>query len=175
MPTNLPVHAPSPSAASAMTLNGRKVLMIFCAFFGVIFAMNGLFLYFAFSTFGGIDAAGAYRSNFLLTSQIAAAERQKNLGWTVDGSVTRNAAGTARIEVRAQDRDGKPVSIATLAVELQRPADRRRDRTASMRHAGHGRFEGVADKIDAGQWVMIITMQDQRGERFVSRNRLILK
>ncbi len=156
-------------------LNGRKVFAIICAFFGTIFAMNGLFLYFAFSTFGGVDAAGAYRANFLLTSNLVAAERQNKLGWQVNGTIRRDAAGAAHVDIRAQDRNGSVLDIGSLSVELQRPADRRYDRTIVTHRVSAGQFAGSAPGLDPGQWLMVITMKDRTGERFLSRNKVILK
>lgn len=175
MPTQIPVR-PTLSYAAGMTpLNGRKVLAIICAFFGVIFAMNGVFLYFAFSTFGGVDAAGAYRRNFLLTSNIVAAERQEKLGWQVDGAVQRNEAGVAQVEIRARDRNGSPIDIASIRVELQRPADRRHDRAITAQRTASGQFRGSIADVDPGQWLLVVTMTDAKGERFLSRNRVMLK
>ena len=174
MPTSLPIRNPS-AGAERGRLTGRKVLLIFCAFFGVIFAMNAVFLHLAFSTFGGVEAAGAYRQNFLLTREIAAAERQAEQGWKVKGSVTRNANGLAAISVVAHDRNGAPLEVKSLAVELRRPADRRLDRPVTLQRFGANRFAGEAPGIAAGQWLFVLTLFDRNGERFHSKNRLILK
>lgn len=174
MPTTLPMKKPVPGS-SPHELNGRKVLLMFCAFFGVIFAVNGLFMHFAFSTFGGIDAAGAYRKNFLLTKDIIAAEHQSALGWSVNGTVQRSTDNNAKIVVTANDRTGRPIDIRSLEVEFRRPADKRLDGIVSMQRAGSNRFTGSASAITPGQWDVVITLHGRDGERFHSRNRVILK
>ncbi|MGE3642972.1 MAG: FixH family protein [Beijerinckiaceae bacterium] len=156
-------------------MNGRKVLLIVCGFFGVIFAVNGVFMHYAFSTFGGIDAAGAYRANFLLTRNIVAAERQNRLGWKVEGSVSRNSDNTALVEIKARYADGAPVEIKSIDVEMRRPADERQDGTVKIERKGAGEYSGTATHIGPGQWEFVVTLFDTKGERFLSRNRLILK
>lgn len=174
MPTSL--EMPNPQRASGpRRLDGRMVLFMFCGFFGVIFAMNAVFIHLAFSTFGGIEAAGAYRSNFLLTKEIAAAKRQVRLGWTVVGTVRRSADKAALVTLVARDRNGKPIEVDRLKVELRRPADARRDLVVDMRSTGSGRFEGRAANIAIGQWDLVTTLYDRSGERFHSKNRVVLK
>lgn len=174
MPTSLPVRNIAPDNL-ARTLNGRSVLLMFCAFFGVIFAMNALFMYFAFSTFGGIDAAGAYRKNFLLTSKIAAAERQNNLGWSVSGSISRSGTDTASISLNVVDKDAQPVDVKSVTAELRRPADKRLDAIVVIQRTGPNTFRGSASRISAGQWDFVVTLASSRGERFHSKNRIVLK
>jgi nitrogen fixation protein FixH len=155
-------------------LTGRLVLAIFCGFFGVIFAMNGLFMFFAFSTFGGIDAAGAYRKNFLLTEDLVAAEKQSSLGWSVKGSIVRSGRKSAEISVSANDRSGHPIEIKSLEVEMRRPTDKRLDAVISLRQVASNRFDGQASGIEAGQWDVLITLFNTQGQRFHSRNRIVL-
>ena len=174
MPTTIPVAGKRPVRA-VRQLNGRLVWLMFCGFFGVIFAVNGLFMHFAFSTFGGIDAAGAYRKNFLMTKDIVAAERQVALGWSVKGAVQRSADNTAMISVAANDRKGRPVDVKSLDLELRRPADKRLDATITMRRTGQNRFDGKATKVGPGQWDLLITLFNTKGERFHSKNRIVLK
>lgn len=174
MPTSLNMH-PEQASDTSGRLNGRKVFLIFCGFFGVIFAMNALFLHLAFSTFGGIEAAGAYRSNFLLTKEIVAAERQGKLGWKIAGTVDRGADNGARVKLAARDRNDRPVNVDTLKVELRRPANSRLDETVAMQRTGAGTFEGRVANVAPGQWDLVVTLHDKSGERFHSRNRIVLK
>ena len=173
MPTMLPTAANQNGAPRRLT--GRSVLLLFCGFFGVIFAMNGLFMFFAFSTFGGVDAAGAYRKNFLLTKDIVAAEQQTALGWSVSGRVVRSGKDRASISVIAKDRDGQPVDIKSMQMELRRPADKRQDAAVTVQRIGMNHFRGDAKGMQPGQWNLLITLLNNKGERFHSRNRIILK
>jgi nitrogen fixation protein FixH len=179
MPTSIPPANSRPAnsrpAENAIQLTGRKVFLMFCAFFGVIFIMNAIMMHFAFSTFGGIDAAGAYRANFLLTSNIAAADRQGRLNWRVDGNVRRNANGVAQISLAAIKPNGDPVDIKTVSIEMRRPADRRQDAAVTLQRIENNRVAGSATGVQPGQWDFIVTLFDRQGERFHSRNRLILK
>jgi nitrogen fixation protein FixH len=174
MPTTLPVRNPA-SDETGFRLNGRMVLVIFCSFFGIIFAVNAVFMHFAFSTFGGIDKAGAYRANFLMTREIAAAEKQDKLGWTVNGSIKRTGASQARIEIAAKDRNGHYVDIKSIEAELRRPADQRQDGAVHLKPVGMGRYAGEATHVGPGNWLFVVTIHDANNNRFRSRNRLLLK
>ena len=57
-------------------LTGRHVLMMLIAFFGVIFAVNGVFLYAAISTFDGTDTSSAYQKGIDYNTTIAESEEQ---------------------------------------------------------------------------------------------------
>lgn len=174
MPTTFPATEKN-NAKLTRQLNGRLVLLMFCGFFGVIFAVNGLFMHFAFSTFGGIDAAGAYRKNFLMTHEIAAAEKQSSLGWSVKGLVNRVGQDKATLSVTAHDRKGQPVDVKSLNIELRRPTHKRLDGVITMRQTGPHRFEGKIDRVSSGQWDLLITLFSTNGERFRSKNRIVLK
>ncbi len=52
-------------------LTGRHVLLIFLAFFGSIFAVNGWFLYSALSTHTGVVAVEPYRKGLAYNERIA--------------------------------------------------------------------------------------------------------
>src|SRR5688572_2876208 len=85
-----PTPSPSPQGGGgrvplfANGLRGGHVLAAFLAFFGVIFAVNGVFLYMALSTHTGLVAQEPYRKGLHYNDRIAAAERQQALGWTSD-------------------------------------------------------------------------------------------
>ena len=189
MPTTLPArhataghatagHATTGQAdedGSSFRVTGRTVLLIFCGFFGFIFLVNAIFMHYAFSTFGGIDSAGAYRANFLLTKDIAAARKQNELGWTVHGSVRLDGSTTAKIEITAKDKSGSLIDLKSIEAELRRPADERQDGAVSLKPAGIGRYTGEATHAGPGNWMFVVTLHDRKGNRFHSKNRLILK
>ncbi len=70
--------------------------MLLIAFFGVIFAVNGYFLYSALSTHTGVVAIEPYRKGLAYNERIAADERQKALGWQRQTSLARDGRVSRR-------------------------------------------------------------------------------
>ena len=65
----------------AKGIEGRHVLLGFIAFFGVIFLVNGIFVYYALGTFGGGDTSDPYRKGLHYNDTLAEAARQADQGW----------------------------------------------------------------------------------------------
>lgn len=175
MPTSLPAPRPALAETGGKPLTGRKVAIIFCSFFAVVFSVNAVMLRAAVSTFGGVEVASAYRAGLDFPAEIVAADRQTALGWRVAGTVTREASGLGRIAVTAVDKAGAPIGGAAVEAVLQRPADRRLDRVAIVAETSAGRYAAAIEKLDPGQWELVLTLTAADGERFKSRNRLIVK
>jgi nitrogen fixation protein FixH len=73
-------------------ITGRHVLYAMLIFFGVIFVVNGVFIYLARSTFTGVSTEDAYHKGLAYNDVIRAAGSQHTLGWqAVDAG--RRASG----------------------------------------------------------------------------------
>ena len=72
---------PVPASLGGRSLDGRHVLFMLLAFFGVIFAVNGFFLVSALRTHTGVVAVEPYRKGLAYNTRIAADARQSDLGW----------------------------------------------------------------------------------------------
>ena len=101
------------------TLEGWHVLAIFVAFFGAIFAVNGVFLYQALATNTGIVANEPYRKGLHYNERIAAQDAQNALGWAEAVQLTPSGDLTLTLA----DGQGAPVTgIAFKAANLPHPA-----------------------------------------------------
>ena len=106
-------------------LTGRHVLIAILAFFGVIFAVNGVMTYIALDSFSGLATEDAYRKGLRYNEQIAAADAQAAKGWRVDVDY-RERSG--RISLTVRDKDELPLrSLQVTAgdfiqIELVTPA-----------------------------------------------------
>ena len=70
----------SGTAWFANEIRGRHVLIGMIAFFGLIFLANGIFLYYALTTFGGGEKGSPYRSGLRYNETLAEAARAAGLG-----------------------------------------------------------------------------------------------
>ena len=143
-------------------------------FFGVVFAVNGVLVRAAISTFGGVETASSYKAGLQFEHEVAVAERQDALHWQVSGTLTRNGAGEAVLDLTARDANGAPLPGLRADARLAHPADERLDRVIEIRSVAAGVFHGQA-AAQPGQWDLIVDLY--RGDRrlFRSQGRVTLR
>jgi len=155
-------------------LTGRAVLLWLVAFFGVVFAVNGVLVQAAISTFGGVETPSSYKAGLQFEHETDLAQRQDTLHWQVNGTLARDRAGEAVLDVTARDAKGAPLRGLTADARLAHPADDRLDRVIAIGAVGDGVFHGAA-VAQPGQWELIIDLY-RGGERvFRSRSRVTLR
>ena len=115
--------APHAKQKQARILTGRAVLQWLVAFFGIVFAVNGVLVRAAISTFGGVETTSSYKAGLQFGHEVAVAERQDSLHWQVSGKLTRDGAGQAVLDVTARDAQGALLAGLTADARLAHPAD----------------------------------------------------
>jgi len=161
----------------ARALNGRHVLLYLIGFFAVIFAVNGIMVYKAESTFGGLDTDDAYRKGLAYNERVAAAATQAKLGWR---DALSYVPETQRLRVALTDASGQAVSGLTVTAHVQRPATTRFDQQLMLEQTGPGSYEVDAAGLDAGWWTIDLTAQrkapsQQNPTLYESRRRVWIK
>mgnify|MGYP001806657659 CR=1 FL=1 len=147
------------AGGGGFVLTGRHVLLMFVAFFGVVFAVNGYMIRAAVSTFSGVQTETPYKMGLAYNTRIAASRKQDELGWTVAARVIRAADGGASIVLEAADRAGAPLSGLAGRIRLQRPADKRLDLDADLAATGTGRYGAELQGVSAGQWDVVVFLE----------------
>src|ERR1019366_3937349 len=79
----------------ARILTGRHVLQWLVAFFGIVFAVNGVLVRAAISTFGGVETLSSYRAGLQFEQEVGLVARQDALHWQGSGTLTRDGVGEA--------------------------------------------------------------------------------
>ena len=160
--------------ASPRPLTGRWVLLMLVAFFGVVFAVNGLLAKLAIDTLPGTEVDSAYSASLAYEKEIAAARDQSERNWKVDAKIQRSAGGGATVEVQARDSNGMPMSGLKFQGRFERPIDRRADQSVELAEVGNGIYRGNAAAIASGQWDLVLEGDAAAGRMFLSRNRVLL-
>jgi nitrogen fixation protein FixH len=155
-------------------LTGRKVLLWLVAFFVVIFAVNGVLVHAAISTFGGVDTPSSYQAGLVFESEVAKAERQQALHWQVDGKLKRDGGGETVLDISVRDAQGAPVTGLSADARLAHPADERLDHVIPVTRNGAGQFHGES-KAKPGQWELIVDFYRGGDRLFRSRSRVTLR
>ena len=166
--------APLAKQKQARILTGRHVLLWLAAFFGIVFAVNGVLVRAAISTFGGVETLSSYRAGLQFEQEVGLVARQDALHWQVTGKLARDSAGVAVLDVTARDAQGAPLSGLTADARLAHPADDRLDRVIAVRSVAGGVFHGAAE-AQPGQWELIVDLYRGDQRVFRSRSRVSLR
>ncbi len=140
-------------------VTGRHVLLWLSGFFGAMLVANGIFLYYALSTFNGLESPNAYNKGLRYNEAIAADLAQKKLGWRHNLSLLPGAGGL-RTVITADD--GTPVSGLILAGTIGRPASDHEDRAISFIEVRLGEYEARFPALAPGAWVTAIAAHKSR-------------
>ena len=132
-------------------IRGIHVLAAIVAFFGVVFAVNGVFLYQALSTHTGVVSKQPYRKGLGYNERIAADQRQARLGWA---PAIRFERTTGRLVVAIGDGNGSPVAGLAIAGLLGRPATAQYDAKLALRETQAGRYEAAVGDLGNGIWLV---------------------
>ena len=131
-------------------LTGRKVLYILLGFFGVMFVANGIFTYFAVSTFNGLVANDSYRRGLEYDERLAAEAQQERLGWTADLNLSDRGD---ELRLNLAGENGRPVSGRLVRVRVGRPATDKFDRTVLLNETAPGTYSREISLPGDGNWL----------------------
>lgn len=151
-----------PAAMERGRLTGRTVLMIILAFFGVIFAVNGAFVFFALDSWPGLISRHYYDEGIHYNRTLAAAENQAALGWN-----SRLDWNGRELAVTLTGRDGKPLAGLDVTVKLVRPTSEGHDFTAALTSQADGTYRAAVDFPLPGLWRAEVMAHDPHGPKFL--------
>ena len=117
-------------------LTGRHVLIILLSAFGVVFAVNGFFLYSALHTHSGEQRGATYEAGLHYNATLAEQRAQDELHW----SHKSEALPGSLLAVTFADASGSPVAGLSVEGWLERP---RRERYGSQADLQRGRCRPV--------------------------------
>jgi nitrogen fixation protein FixH len=131
-------------------ITGRTVLLVLIGFFGVMFIVNGIFTYFAVTTFNGLVAEGSYRKGLQYDDRLAEEARQERLGWNAN---LQFAGRGEQLRFSLEGEDGQPVSGRLVRVRVGRPATDKFDQTIVLSETSPGIYTQDVSLPGAGNWL----------------------
>jgi len=154
----------------APRIKGWHVLAGLIAFFGVIFAVNGVFLYQALSTHTGVIALEPYRKGLAYNERIAAADQQKALDWADELMLSPAGAG---LELKLRDSAGRPVSGLRITGLIGRPSTVEHDVALELAEPAPGNYQAGFAALEPGTWMVSLEASEltATGEHIVWRAR----
>tara|TARA_R110000868_G_scaffold14669_3_gene67907 strand:- start:1459 stop:1959 length:501 start_codon:yes stop_codon:yes gene_type:complete len=137
-------------------LTGRHVLVFLIAFFAVIFAVNGVFLFVSLQTHPGVTSTDAYRKGLHFNRELDRADRQRARGWKSEISADRGV-----MEIRLTDKSARPVSGLRINAVARRPVHDRGDTELVLREIETGRYRADRPPLPPGRWEIVFTAMEE--------------
>lgn len=168
------MSTPEMTAAAERRLTGRHVLFGMIAFFGVVIAVNGVFTWFALDTWTGLAVDKAYQKGIAYNDELAAADRQKALGWRSDVRLDGAADGrTVTVEMR--DAGGAPLTGLAVDLRFLRPTHEGLDREVVAAERAPGVYTAGIDLPEAGRWNVLVDVVAGQGRGYRMTHEVFVK
>lgn len=103
--------------------DGRVIPWLFAGFFGVVIMANATMVYFAVSSFTGLQTEDHYLRGLAYNRVLEAERAQQALGWEITVEFQSTGPLRGHIIVHARDAAGAPLGDATIVAHFVRPAE----------------------------------------------------
>ncbi|MEO0960959.1 MAG: FixH family protein [Pseudomonadota bacterium] len=154
---------------------GFHTLAALVAFFGVIFAVNGIMTYIALSTFSGIETQNAYQTGRDYNERLEAAAAQRALGWQVSFEETFAATpegADATVAVQVRDANGTAMTGLGGDLTFWRPVVRGEDMVAPLIETAPGIYNAQASLPARGHWEMRLLLEREDAAPYYLEKRI---
>jgi nitrogen fixation protein FixH len=125
---------------------------IFVGGFAIVVVVNGIMIWFATTTFTGLETERAYEKGLAYNRAIDDARAQDELGWRVETTIEPAEGRAVRLGARFADRDGRPIDGLAVEGRLIRPTQSGHDRRLPMTGLGDGSYEARLTPELPGLW-----------------------
>ena len=139
--------------AKRKSFSGWHALACFLGFFGLMFAVNGVFLYQAITSFPGEDVPKSYLQGLDYNSQLANRAAQAETGWQAEIGLDGD-----QFIFRLKDQTGAPVGGHRVTVDLKRFATTQGDTVIDLQAMGAGEYRVPVSALDSGHWQSVVTV-----------------
>jgi nitrogen fixation protein FixH len=126
--------------------DGKRILICFLAFFGLICVIDGIFVYTAITTQTGVVTEQPYEKGLAFNKQLDEARAQPSMRENI--TFADNV-----LRWTLQDENGVPVRGAQVHGEIVRPVQEGYDFAITLTEAGGGIYETTLDLPLKGLWV----------------------
>ena len=166
------MQAEAMTRQSGFRITGWMVLWSLVAFFGLITVANVVMMWFALSTFTGIEAPNAYEAGRGFNESIARAEAQSAAGWKAEADID-NAAG--RMTVRLHGANAAPAAGLSVTAIFRSPVTEAHDAEVALSEVEAGRYAAALPPLATGNWDVVIEARSANELVYTSTNRVLLK
>ena len=155
---------------SEFRLTGRHIVMTLIVFFGIIFSVNGLFLYKSISSFPGEDIKQSYRQGLAYNETLATRAQQRASGWRADLAIDG-----AVITMTILDTGDIPVRGLSITGLLKHPTETDLDTPLVFTPQANGSYVAELETSVIGKRFLTTKAVTTDGFTFETKNELWLK
>ncbi|MBT8002641.1 MAG: FixH family protein [Rhodospirillales bacterium] len=151
---------------------GRRVLFCMLGFFGVIFVVNGIFVYMATTTWTGLSTENAYKKGIRYNDTLDAARAQDQLGWQSKVAVGK---GSDNLIAQFKAKDGAPVTGLKIIGTAVRPTHEGYDKKLIFVETQSGTYVANGRLPLKGNWRIELVATSSDGKSFRVNHTLLVK
>lgn len=165
-------HGGVPHKREPFRITGRHVLFGMLGFFGLILAVNLIFVTVALDTFTGLTDRDSYRTGVSWNQKLDQADALRKLGWHVAVEPTivpvegKPEARYLDLTVSITDPNGAPIKPVALAGEARHPIVQSFDQPMDVVPLGPGRYRLAGELPTVGDWTIRIVIERAEGTDF---------
>lgn len=134
---------------------GWHALACFVGFFGLMFAVNGVFLYQAITSFPGEDVKKSYLQGLNYNDALATRAEQADTGWRAEMGVDGE-----QFIFRLKDEQGNPVGGQHANVTFRRLTRTQDDTSLDLQGVEVGEFVVSIEALSSGRWEAIVNVYE---------------
>jgi nitrogen fixation protein FixH len=149
---------------SQRPITGRMVLYGLLAFFGVIFTVNGIFVFYALDTWPGLRFDNAYERGINYNQILAKAKSQAAMKWRSAIDITQTQGSDYLITVRLSNENGAPLHDVSVSIELSRAVHEGDDASLKLRPLAPGIYQASHRFPLSGRWQAAIKARHANGQ-----------
>ena len=132
-------------------LTGRHVALMLAAFFGLMFAVNGAFVYFALGSFSGLSEDDAYKRGLAYNEEIDSRARQIARGWQPALAFEQTGTAQGKLIFSILDAEGRNLEGLDVVATVRRPVIDGTDQSLSLVYDEEN-YSADVTLSGSGQW-----------------------
>jgi len=152
----------------------RRFTLWISGFFLVVFAVNGVFMYFALRSHPGVETENAYEKGLDYNFYLTEAEAAKTLGWTYSLE-TREETGKTEIFFQVLNADGLALKGLKVRGKAFWPVQEGHDRLFDLSEETPGLYTGEVPLDFMGQWDLRFIIFEGNKPKAQFAKRVVLK
>ncbi|MEP3246858.1 MAG: FixH family protein [Sneathiella sp.] len=141
--------------ATGRKLKGIHVFLMLAAFFGVMFAVNGVFVYMALTSFSGVSVDDSYKKGLNYNQEISRLSEQQARGWQTGLTVDTMTDNRISVILSVLDQEGQSLEGLKAVLLVRRPARSDQDRQVVLTRSG-SQFKADMQLASPGQWDLAV-------------------
>lgn len=145
----------------------RKSLWIPYAFFGAflfVVAVNGVMIYFAVTTFSGVETENHYIKGIKYNAALEGQRAQTERGWKVGLDFVSPEPLKGRVSLNLRDKEGNLLREATATLRAVRPVTAGHDFDIELSYLGEGRLAAEPVFPLPGVWDLKLNVVHATGD-----------